>query len=55
MRQVGLADVANIARLLRALGARLCAKLAGTVHSARVGRLHDAVEGCVHKVRYASL
>ena len=55
MSQIGLADVADIARLLRTLGARLRAELAGAVQSARVGRLDDAVERCVHKVRNASL
>ena len=55
MRQIGLADVANVTRLFGTFGAGLRAELAGAVQSASVGRLHDAVERGVHKVRYASL
>ena len=49
------AGVANVARLLRALGARLRAELARPVHAAGVGRLDSQVEGRVHEVRDASL
>ena len=55
MGRIGHTDVAYVARLFRSFGARLRAKLAGTVEAARVGRLHHPVEGRVHKVGNASL
>lgn len=49
------AGVANVARLFWSFGAGLRAKLARSVHAARVGRLHWQVERRVHKVRDAPL
>lgn len=55
MGQVFHTSVADVARLLWALGACLRAEFAWTVQATRVGRLHLAVESGVHEVGNASL